>query len=119
MITITGKNEFQESVLKEELQRRGYSVEVSKIVEAKADMDLGELIDKYIDDQKMYHFEGSRGVKYLKDIIMILDSQYRDFDEFFSDNQGAMEALIEWIKDAKVREWKENFQNLLDDVDDE
>jgi hypothetical protein len=50
---------------------------------------------------------------------MILDSQYRDFDEFFSDNQGAMEALIEWIKDAKVREWKENFQNLLDDVDDE
>ena len=110
MITIKGKNGMQESVLLEELKKRGFQVDYTKVVEAKADKDLGELIDAYIDNRNMHHFEGSRGVRYLLEIIQTCDRSYHDFETFFSDNSGAIEAVLEWIKNARVNEWKENFE---------
>ena len=107
---------MQESVLLEELKKRGFQVEQTKIVEAKKDKDLGELIDEFIDNRNMHHFEGSRGVRYLLEIIQMCDKNYHNFETFFSDNSGAIEAVLEWIKNARVSEWKENFE--LSDSDE-
>ena len=61
----------------------------------------------------MYSFEGSRGVSNLEKLIRVLG--YRDLHEFFSDNSGAIEGVVEWIKEWTERndEWK---QALLDEV---
>ena len=78
-----------------------------KITEAKNDRDLGELVDAYLEGNRMYHFEGSRGVSNFDKLIGVMG--YRNMDEFLSDNSGCIEAMIEWIKDARVDEWKEAF----------
>lgn len=88
---------------------------MKQVSEAKSDDDLGELIDKYIQANRMYHFEGSRGVRYLDKIINILG--YRDFDYFLEDNPGAQEAIVEWIKEQNNSEWTENFADILEDED--
>jgi hypothetical protein len=117
MITIQGERGPKESLLIEELKRRGYVVEVKSDDEDIKELDLGELIDKYTDTRRMWSFEGSRGVRYLKDIIQVLDHNYRDFDEFFSDNSGAIIALLEYIKEAKVREWRDNFEKAVSELE--
>lgn len=67
----------------------------------------------------MYSMEGSRGVRNLLKLVKILDTQYRDFDSFFEDNSGAIEAVVEWIKDRNVREWSENVKSVLHDNGEE
>ena len=76
-------------------------------------LDADELFDKFIDANRMYSFEGSRGVSNLEKLIRVLG--YRDLHEFFSDNSGAIEGVVEWIKEWTERndEWK---QALLDEV---
>jgi hypothetical protein len=115
MITIKGRNGMQESVLLGELKKRGYDVEYVTEAKKDSDKDLGELIDAFIDNRNMHHFEGSRGVRYLLEIIQTCDRSYHDFETFFSDNSGAIEAVLEWIKNARVNEWKENFHLTASD----
>jgi len=78
--------------------------------------DVSELVDEYLEGNKFYHFEGSRGVSNLDTLIDVLG--YRDMDEFLSDNSGCLEAMIEWIKDARVPEWNEKFAGILSSTSD-
>jgi hypothetical protein len=76
--------------------------------------DLGELIEKYCDANRMYHWEGSRGVSNFEKLIKVLG--YRNVDYFLTDNSGCLEAMVEWIKDTGLTDWKESMVKELDDI---
>lgn len=87
----------------------------SKIVsEARKNLpeDLDELIDLYMQQNKIYHLEGMRGVRYLHSMVEILG--YRDFDYFLEDNPGCQTAIVEWLKERNVDEWVEKFKEAVD-----
>ena len=91
-----------------------------KIQEARSGRDLHELIDKWVDANKAYSWEGSRGIRNLVKLVSTLDSNYRDLDDFFTDNPGAIEAVLEWIQTRNVPEWKESLEEATGgDEDDE
>lgn len=92
----------------------------TKVVEeAKEKLDFDELFDKYTRQEKMYSWEGARGVRNLKTLIRILDSHYRDLDDFLEDNSGAIEAIINWINERNVQEWAENLKAEIHEDDEE
>ena len=80
------------------------------------------LFEKYIDQNKLYSFEGDRGVRRFE--MMVNDiGDYKDIREFLADNPGAMEKLVEFVEQWTERndEWKSNLKELVgqDDEDDE
>jgi hypothetical protein len=75
------------------------------------ELELGELIDQFIDQEKIYQLEGQRGVSNMERITQALG--YDNFDEFLSDNSGAIEAIQEWISRQDVPEWRESVQSHL------
>lgn len=81
---------------------------IKNISEAKVDM--GELIDNFLDVNKIYSFDGSSGVRKFEKLTQALDSSYRDVNSFLADNPGAFEALLAWIRSSNVREWAENLE---------
>lgn len=60
-------------------------------------------IEKFCDDNKMYQFEGERGIKNLNKILAHIDYKGHGFaygspvEVFLADNPGAIEAIIEFI----------------------
>lgn len=79
------------------------------------DMDMSELIEKYCDQEKMYHFEGGRGVNNFEKIASVLG--YRNMDYFLEDNPGCLEAMIQWLGKQKIQEWKDAMKSQLKDDD--
>lgn len=79
------------------------------------DKDLGEMIDEYMQQESMYHLEGPSGVRNLEKLVLALSSQYTDIREFLSDNSGACEAIVEWIKTQNVSEWQETIEGQLNE----
>ena len=83
--------------------------------------------DIYLDQNRMWHFEGRSGVDKLKKVIRDI-CDYRDpfqntIEEFLADNPGAIEMIVEWIRDNihSVEEWQENLadQTEFDDEEEE
>ena len=79
--------------------------------------DLADMIEKYCDQEKMYHFEGGRGVNNFEKLIGILG--YRNLDAFLEDNSGCLQSMIEWIGEQDLEEWKESFQAEIPEDEDE
>ena len=90
-----------------------------RVKELAEEMDADELLDKFMDMNRMHSFEGSRGVQNLEKLIRVLG--YRSLDDFFSDNSGAIEGVVEWIKEWTDRndEWKEALRNEVGDDGEE
>src|ERR1035437_1658541 len=86
-----------------------------KLTEAKS--DLYDLIEKYIDQEKMYSCEGGRGVNHFEKIIRILG--YRDMDNFLEDNSGCLQAMVDWLMEQNVEEWVEAMKAELPAEGDE
>jgi len=81
--------------------------------------DLMSLIEKWQDRNKSYSFEGYRGVQRFVELLRVMGG-YRDLDDFFADNSGAVEAVLQWAADRNVDEWEENLKSELgDDGDDD
>ena len=76
-------------------------------------MDQVEMFDTYLEQNRMWHFEGRRGVSNLQ---LILDQVcgYTSFDSFLEDNPGAMVAIVDWIREANCLEWRQNLEELVD-----
>jgi len=81
---------------------------------------LSEVLDQFIDQEKLYRTEGRRGVENLCTIVRAIgykDPQYwgqlsskaaiGDLICFLEDNSGAIEAMLEWIKERRSPEWTE------------
>lgn len=81
------------------------------ITEARREGDMSDLIEKYCDQEKMYHFEGGRGVNNFEKIIRVLG--YRQMDDFLEDNSGCLQAMVEWLGTQNNTEWVEAMQNEI------
>lgn len=99
--------------------------------------DLGEAIEKFHEQEHLNSYEGRRGVMTLARTVRALG--YKDFQnfgnlgsnsngacvgdliEFFEDNSGAIQAVIEWIQNQRSTEWHESVESLLemDEEEDE
>jgi hypothetical protein len=88
-------------------------------------VDLVQLIEEYRDYKGMHCMEGSSGVENLCKMVRALgyrDSMNRmqfrdgclgDLVEFLEDNSGAIEAIVAWIGERNVPEWKDNLESEL------
>lgn len=81
------------------------------------------MIDQFIEQEEMYSFEGSRGVRNLQKLVRALDHNYHDINAFLDDNSGAIEAIVEWIRNGHLpavlkREWADNIRGELKDADE-
>jgi hypothetical protein len=86
---------------------------------------LTALIEEYRDHKRMHCMEGSRGVENLCKLVRALgyrDSMNRmqfrdgclgDLLEFLEDNSGAIEAIVTWIGEREIPEWKEAIESEL------
>lgn len=84
---------------------------------------LEPLLQKYMDENKLYHLEGSRGVKHVAQIVEVLGYNDRystsSIHAFLEDNPGAQQALIDWIGEQNSPEWKEALESEVGPVEDE
>ena len=76
-------------------------------------MDQMEMFDAYLDQNRMWHFEGVRGVRNLTQIVEDVCG-YTSIDTFLEDNPGAMEAVVNWIREVNCLEWRQNLEELVD-----
>jgi hypothetical protein len=82
-------------------------------------------LQAYIEQERMFHFEGDKGVERLETIVGVLG--YTSFMgqsellSFLSDNPGAQEALVTWIGKQCSEEWNTNLKSELteDDSDED
>lgn len=97
--------------------------------------DLTELVNGYMDQNKLYRLEGHRGVETLCQLARAIG--YRDpqnfgrlssgaaigdLISFFEDNSGAIEAVIEWIGNTNNPEFTQQLAQQVhveEDEDDE
>jgi len=86
-----------------------------QVTEAHKNGELYDLIEKYIDQEKM-HFEGGRGVNHFEKIIRVFG--YRDMDNFLEDNPGCLQRMVEWLMEQNSEEWVDAMKAELPDEDD-
>ena len=74
-------------------------------------------MEDYLANNKMYSFEGPRGVRHLEQIATEVCGYTPDFSgvmfKFFEDNPGAIEAVVAWIGSQKNSDWKDNLESLV------
>lgn len=77
--------------------------------------DLSELVDQYIEQNKLYSFEGQRGVRNFVKLINAIGytSSYNSIEAFLEDNSGAIEAMVEWIRERNSPEWQESLSEQV------
>ena len=92
-----------------------------------SDRSVSELLDAYMDQEKMHNMEGRRGVENLCKIAQALgykDPQYwgqlnskvalGDLVMMLEDNSGLIEAMIEWIGSRNFKEFREPLEALVE-----
>lgn len=80
---------------------------------------MNELLEEFMDQEKIHNFEGDSGLKNLEKIIEALGYKSHGFrfgsliEVFLSDNSAACDALIDFIRDSNVRDWAESIESNL------
>lgn len=80
--------------------------------------DFSDKIDTFIDENRMYHFEGERGVRDFEKLVEALGygGHYGTaINQFLADNSGAIHAMVEWIKDCRCQDWNDNITAQLNE----
>ena len=63
------------------------------------------LVDRWLEEHKFYNFEGERGLERLNEFCSALGYDESGFqfgsplEEFLQDNPGAIEALLDWVRE--------------------
>ena len=81
-----------------------------------------ELFEIYTNQHGLHNFESYRGVRNLKIAIGDICGYDGNLDEFFADNSGAIEAVLNWILESNIPEWKQNLADMAtidEDCNDE
>ena len=81
-------------------------------------MDQIELFDTYLEQNRMWHFEGASGVRNLEKVVRNVCG-YNHLQYFLEDNPGAVEAVVNWIREANCLEWRQNLEELVEEEVDE
>lgn len=77
----------------------------------------------YLEDNKMFNFEGSGGLRNLTKICQELGYKESGFkfgspiEEFLSDNPGAIEAILEFIEENFEEEFQ--YEEEKEEIEDE
>lgn len=85
---------------------------------------LEELVDEFIDVNELHRFEGNCGLENFEKILRSIGYEGHPFkygspiEHFLSDNSAAVEALVEWIKERDLPEWRERVESWLPERDD-
>lgn len=78
---------------------------------------MQDALRRYMDDNRMYCMEGQRGVDSMEKVMHEVCGYGSNFgsvlQNFFADNSGAIEAVIKWIGEQEVFEWKDNLDSLV------
>ena len=89
------------------------------------DKSLSELIEQWQTNNKAYRLEGATGVRNLQKLCEAIGYEEGAFlgsdvaiINFLADNSGAIEAIIDWMGETDIDEWKEELQSE-DDHDNE
>ena len=83
------------------------------------EQSLTELIQEYRDHKRVQCMEGSSGCQNLCKLVRAMgyrdamNRQYGDLIKFFEDNPGAIEAVIDWIAEQDIQDWKECLESEL------
>lgn len=86
----------------------------------KNESSMEEVISEWMDQNEIRHMEGVSGVRSLEKLceeIGYKDGAFLGANpilNFLADNSGAIEALVEFIQDAGVEEWKEELESYLE-----
>lgn len=79
--------------------------------------DMSEVVDQYMSENRMHCMEGTRGVKHFESLARALG--YGDIcsvsilHAFLEDNSGCLEAMVEWIKESRNPDWKDELESQL------
>jgi hypothetical protein len=90
-------------------------------------MDFSEALDQFLEENHC-RMDSGQGVKTLCIVARALgDPQYfgqltpkaciGDFLKFLEDNPGAIEAVIDWVREQDVAEWADNVESELQEED--
>lgn len=89
------------------------------------DKDFGELFQEYSRQEKIYGFEGDRGLDDLNKICNAIGYRENGFkygsslEVFLSDNPGACEAIIEWLNEINLPQFKEELITYLNEPEED
>jgi hypothetical protein len=76
-----------------------------------------KLMQDYLANNKMFSFEGERGIKHMEKIATEVCGYSNAWEgtlkNFFADNPGAIEAVVEWIGNQRCSDWKDNLESLV------
>ena len=78
---------------------------------------LNKLVEKFQDDTNTWRTEGEEGVRNFTKLVNALgysDSYSDPLHNFLCDNSGAIDAMIEWIKDNRYcDDWEESLKEIV------
>jgi len=81
--------------------------------------DMSELVEEYMEVNHMWHMEGESGLEKLEKFLKALGYKGNGFrwgtpiESFLCDNSGAIEAVINWVKEQNIPEWQESLEGEL------
>ena len=88
--------------------------------------EFEDILERFLNQERMYHLEGDRGLEHLNNLANTLGYQRSGFmygsslERFLSDNPGAQQAIVDWISNQNVEQWKfDLLQNLAPDDEEE
>lgn len=74
-------------------------------------------LNRYFEINEITSFEGARGVrnleKTLKEVCGYSDAFGGVLRNFFEDNPGAVEAVLDWVGQQQPPEWAANLDSLV------
>jgi hypothetical protein len=93
-------------------------------VENDDDKDFSELFQEYERQEGIHGFEGDRGLDDLNKVCEAIGYRGHDFkygsslEHFLSDNSGACEAIIEWLNEINLPQFKEELITHLNEPEE-
>lgn len=85
--------------------------------------DMEDLLQQYMANNRMFHFEGERGVRELEQVMKEVCGYKSDWGgvlhNFFADNPGAIEAVLDWVSSQNNTEWHENLEQMVEPEDED
>ena len=76
--------------------------------------EMCELVQEWRDQQHVNN--NLDGLRKLAKVLGYREQPYRDGDiilEFFRDNEGAIEAIFDWVGNLHISDWEESFRDEI------
>lgn len=78
---------------------------------------MQQALQRYMDEHRLHSFEGDTGVKKLEQIMHDVCGYTPGWEgtlrNFFIDNPGACQVVVEWIGQQRNIDWKDNIESLI------